>query len=180
MKIFICEDFICEDLPVYRGVGVQRCRGVATQRCRGAGPVPRSFQSGDGGKRKTENEKGKSRKDLRYYMLTSYMEKVRKGKQGQGTKEGGNGKRILEQYFQRVVDCDVILNCRRCNRNLRAQCPIFYGKKVSERNLIARLKSGRLDIPESNKLLQYRRTCATMQLIWILDKTKRWKKVEID
>lgn len=117
-------------------------------------------------------------------MLTSYMEKVRKGKQGQGagtgTGVGEGGNKILEQYFQRVVDGDVILNCRRCNRNLRAQCPIFYGKKVSERNLIARLKSGRPDIPESEKVLQYRRTCVTMQLIWILDKTKRWKKVEID
>lgn len=115
-------------------------------------------------------------------MLTSYMEKVRKGKQGQGQgmEAEVSGNKILEQYFQRVVDCDVILNCRRCNRNLRAQCPIFYGKKVSERNLIARLKSGKLSMVECEKALQYRRACATMQLIWILDKTKRWKKVEID
>ena len=117
-------------------------------------------------------------------MLTSYMEKVRKGKQGQGagtgTGVGEGGNKILEQYFQRVVDGDVILNCRRCNRNLRAQCPIFYGKKVSERNLIARLKSGKLDMVGCEKALQYRRTCATMQLVWIIDKTKKWRKVEID
>lgn len=119
-------------------------------------------------------------------MLTSYMEKVRKRKQGQGQGPGQgqgkdeNGKKILEQYFQRVVDCDVILNCRRCNRKLRAQCPIFYGKKISERNLIKKLRSGRPDIPEYDKVSRYRHTCATMQLIWILDKTKRWKKVEID
>lgn len=118
-------------------------------------------------------------------MLTSYMEKVRKGKQGNGQGDGAevNGNKILEQYFQRVVDCDVILNCRRCNRNLRAQCPIFYGKKVSERNFIKKVKSedpDMLSMREGEKAYQYRRTCAVMQLTWILDKTKRWKKVEID
>lgn len=125
---------------------------------------------------KGKTGKGKNRKGLRYYMLTSYMEKVRKGK----PEEGGNENGILEQYFQRVVDCDVILNCRRCNRNLRAQCPIFYGKSVSERNFIKKIKSGSTGMLEYEKAPRYRRTCAVMQLIWILDKTKRWKKVEID
>lgn len=115
-------------------------------------------------------------------MLTSYMEKVRKGK----PEKDGNGSRsgILEQYFQRVVDGDVILNCRRCNKELRTQCPIFYGKKVSERNFIKKVKSENpdmlLSVPECEKAYRYRRTCATVQLTWILDKTKRWKKVEID
>lgn len=134
---------------------------------------------------KGKTGKGKNRKGLRYYMLTSYMEKVRKGKQGNGQGDGAevNGNKILEQYFQRVVDCDVILNCRRCNRELRTQCPIFYGKSVSERNFIKKIKSGStgtLSMPEYEKAPRYRRTCAVMQLTWILDKTKRWKKVEID
>lgn len=115
-------------------------------------------------------------------MLTSYMEKVRKGKPEKGGNGSGseNGNGILEQYFQRVVDCDVILNCRRCNRNLRAQCPIFYGKKVSEREFIRKVRNGTLDTGHYNKEFRYRSTCAVMQLTWILDKTKRWKKVEID
>lgn len=137
------------------------------------------------GMRRTEKRKagkGKNRKGLRYYMLTSYMERVRKGKpeKGGNGSGSGNGNGILEQYFQRVVDCDVILNCRRCNRNLRAQCPIFYGKKVSEREFIRKVRNGTLDTGDYNKEFRYRGTCATMQLLWILDKTKRWKKVEID